>query len=102
MMLEFKKRFNTEQSCQEYLYKMRWPEGRNIRWKMILSKSSQQQLDLVIAVDMEFVTAEQLKEAIIEQVEEDLADKPHRYTGEILLDNGWITKEQLDIVLKEL
>lgn len=26
-MLEFKKRFNTEQSCQEYLYKMRWPEG---------------------------------------------------------------------------
>ena len=26
-MLEFKKRFNTEQSCQEYLYQMRWPEG---------------------------------------------------------------------------
>lgn len=26
-MLEFKKRFNTEQLCQEYLYKMRWPEG---------------------------------------------------------------------------
>lgn len=26
-MLEFNKRFNTEHSCQEYLYKMRWPEG---------------------------------------------------------------------------
>ncbi len=55
-----------------------------------------------IAVDMGFVTAEQLKEAITEQVEEDLADKPHRPTGKILLENGWITKEQFDIVLKEL
>src|SRR3989304_7767818 len=26
-MLEFNKRFITEHSCQEYLYKMRWPEG---------------------------------------------------------------------------
>lgn len=26
-MLEFNRRFNTEHSCQEYLYKMRWPEG---------------------------------------------------------------------------
>jgi nitrogen fixation protein len=55
-----------------------------------------------IAVDMEFVTAEQLKEAITEQVEEDLAGKPHRPIGQILLKNGWITKEQIDIVLKEL
>ncbi len=55
-----------------------------------------------IAVDMGFITAEQLKKAITEQVEDDLADKPHRYMGEILLENGWITKEQMDIVLKEL
>lgn len=26
-MLEFEKRFITEQSCQEYLYQMRWPKG---------------------------------------------------------------------------
>lgn len=26
-IFEFNKRFNTEHSCQEYLYKMRWPEG---------------------------------------------------------------------------
>ena len=26
-MLEFMKRFGTEESCREYLYKMRWPEG---------------------------------------------------------------------------
>ncbi len=55
-----------------------------------------------IAVDMGFVTAEQLKEAMVEQVEDDLADKPHRPIGKILLENGWITKEQFDFVLKEL
>ncbi len=54
-----------------------------------------------IAVDMGFITAEQLKEAITEQVEDDLADKPHRPIGEILLESGLITKEQIDIVLKE-
>ncbi len=55
-----------------------------------------------ITVDMGFITVKQLKEAVAEQVEDDLADKPHRFVGKILLDNGWITKEQLDIVLKEL
>ncbi len=55
-----------------------------------------------IAIDMGFVTAKQLKEAIIEQVEDDIADKPHRPIGKILLENGWITKEQIAIVLKEL
>ncbi len=55
-----------------------------------------------IAVDMGFVTAEQLKEAITEQVEEDLAGKPHRPIGKILLENGWMTEEQNDIVVKEL
>ncbi len=55
-----------------------------------------------IAIDMGFVTAKQLKEAIIEQVEDDIADKPHRPIGKILLENGWITKEQIAIVLNEL
>jgi hypothetical protein len=54
-----------------------------------------------IAVDMGFITAEQLKEAITEQVEDDLADKPHRLIGKILLENGWITDEQINIALKE-
>ncbi len=54
-----------------------------------------------IAVDMGFITAEQLKEAITEQVEDDLADKPHRPIGKILLESGLITKEQIHIVLKE-
>ncbi len=55
-----------------------------------------------IAVDMGFITEEQLKEAITEQVEDDLVDKPHRFIGKILLENGWITDEQIYIVLKEL
>ncbi len=55
-----------------------------------------------VAVDMEFITAEQLTEAITEQVEDDLADKPHRPIGEILLESGLITIEQIDIVLTEL
>ncbi len=55
-----------------------------------------------IAIDMGFVTAQQLKEAITEQVEDDIADKPHRPIGKILFENGWITKEQIAIVLNEL
>ena len=55
-----------------------------------------------IAIDMGFVTAKQLKEAIIEQVDDDIADKPHRPIGKILFENSWITKEQINIVLKEL
>ncbi len=55
-----------------------------------------------IAIDMGFVTAKQLKEAITEQVDDDIADKPHRPIGKILLENSWITKEKIAIVLKEL
>jgi len=55
-----------------------------------------------IAIDMGFVTAKQLKEAIIEQVEDDIVDKPHRPIGKILPENSWITKEQIAIVLNEL
>ncbi len=55
-----------------------------------------------IAVHMGFVTAKQLKEAIAEQVEDDLADKPHKSIGKILFEHGWITAEQINIVLNEL
>jgi hypothetical protein len=52
-----------------------------------------------IAVDMGFVTAEQLTEAIAEQAEDSLSNKPHRLIGSILSEHGWITNEQVDIVL---
>ncbi|MBO1225115.1 MAG: hypothetical protein JYX80_11875 [Candidatus Scalindua sediminis] len=55
-----------------------------------------------IAVDMGFVTEEQLKEAMVEQVEDNLSSHPHRFIGYILFENGWITNEQFDSVLNIL
>jgi hypothetical protein len=48
---------------------------------------------------MGFITAEQLTEAISEQAEDSLSNKPHRFIGYILYEHGWITNEQADIVL---
>jgi hypothetical protein len=55
-----------------------------------------------IAVDLGFVTPEQIKEALTEQIEDDLSSRPHRFLGQILLDKGWITEEQADILLDAL
>ena len=55
-----------------------------------------------IAVDMGFITAEQLKEALAEQAEDNLSKKPHRLIGNIFFRNGWMTGEQIDIALNEL
>ena len=51
-----------------------------------------------IAVDMEFVTAEQLTEALTEQAEDSLPNKSHRPIGNIFFKNGWITNEQINFV----
>ncbi len=55
-----------------------------------------------LAADMEFSTADQIKDALAEQMEDDLANKPHRLMGRILLDKGWIKPQQIDTVLNEL
>ncbi len=55
-----------------------------------------------IAVHMGFVTAKQLKQAMVQQVEDDIFNRPHRLIGEILLENGWITDEQINTVLNEI
>ncbi len=55
-----------------------------------------------IAVDMRFVTAEQLTEALAEQAEDSLSNKPHRLIGSILFENGWITRDQIDFVVLRL
>lgn len=55
-----------------------------------------------IAVKRGFVTKEQVKQALIEQVDDDLNDRPHRLIGEILFEKDWITWGQMDLVLKEL
>ncbi len=53
-----------------------------------------------VAVDKGFVTVKQLKQAMAEQIEDDISNKPHRLIGKILLDKGRITDKQIDIVLK--
>ncbi len=52
-----------------------------------------------IAVDMGFITAKQLKEALAEQAEDSLSNRHHRFIGYILSVHGWITNEQINIVL---
>jgi hypothetical protein len=51
-----------------------------------------------IAVDMRFVTAAQVTEALAEQAEDSLPNKPHRPIGNIFFNNGWITNEQINFV----
>jgi hypothetical protein len=55
-----------------------------------------------IAVKNNFISKDQLKEAIIEQLEDDLGGKEHRLIGAILFEKGFMTWEQVDRVLKEL
>jgi hypothetical protein len=56
----------------------------------------------MIAVDKGFVTPDQLKEALTEQADDNLSDRPHRLIGRIFFDKGWITDGQIDIVMNEL
>jgi hypothetical protein len=55
-----------------------------------------------IAVKNKFISKIQLKEAMIEQLEEDLSGREHRLIGAILFEKGWMTWDQVDSVLKEL
>jgi hypothetical protein len=52
-----------------------------------------------IAVEMGFITAEQLKEALSEQVDNYFSHKPYRLIGAIFLKKGWMTMAQIEIVL---
>ena len=55
-----------------------------------------------IAADKGFITVEQAKEALAEQMDDDLSNRPHRLIGRILLEKGWVTSYQIEIVLNEL
>jgi len=55
-----------------------------------------------VAVMLGFISEDQLKMAMNQQIEDDLHERPHRFLGEILLDNGWITHDELNIILDEL
>lgn len=55
-----------------------------------------------IAVEMSLVTPNQVKEALAEQLDDDLLNRPHRLIGRILLELGWMKPEQVELVLNEL
>ncbi len=56
----------------------------------------------MIAVSKGYVTADQLKEALTEQADDNISDRPHRLIGRIFFEKGWMTDEQIDLVLNEL
>ena len=55
-----------------------------------------------IAVEKGYVTPEQVKQAVSEQIDDDMADRPHRLIGRIFLDNGTMNPQQIEMVLQEL
>jgi hypothetical protein len=55
-----------------------------------------------IAADKGFITVDQAKEALAEQMDDDLSNKPHRLIGRILLEKRLLTSFQIEIVLNEL
>lgn len=54
-----------------------------------------------VAVERGFITPEQLKEALTDQVDEDLANKRHRLLGDILFERNCMTANQIEAVLDE-
>jgi hypothetical protein len=55
-----------------------------------------------IEVEKNFVTSEQVKQALLEQVEDNFAQKPHRQFGRIPLEKGWMNDQQVEAVLVEI
>lgn len=55
-----------------------------------------------IATEKGYVTPEQLKEALSEQVDDDLANRPHRLLGAIFFIRNWMTAKQIETVLNEM
>jgi hypothetical protein len=55
-----------------------------------------------IAVERGHVTHDQLKEALSEQVDDDLANRPHRNVGTIFFEKGLMTSKEIESVLDEM
>ncbi len=56
----------------------------------------------IIAVELGFISREQLMQALDEQVGDDLNRRSHRVLGAICFDRGWMTPQQIDIVLNTM
>jgi hypothetical protein len=55
-----------------------------------------------IAVSRKYVTLEQVQQALIIQVEDNIKGGKHRLLGDILLEKNWITDEQVKSILSEM
>jgi len=55
-----------------------------------------------IAVDMGYVADADVKAALSEQIDDDLAGRAHRLIGRIFLDKGLMSPTQIDTVMHEL
>jgi hypothetical protein len=55
-----------------------------------------------VAVHRKYATADQVKAAIMEQLDDDINGREHRLLGSILYDKGWITDDQIEAVLLEI
>ncbi len=51
-----------------------------------------------IVVGLGFISDKHLKEALNEQIEDKLANRPHRLIGRMLFEDGWISDEHINIV----
>jgi hypothetical protein len=56
----------------------------------------------MIAVNRGYITPKQLKEALAEQIDDDLANRPHRLLGKIFYKKNLMSLNQIDQVLDEL
>lgn len=55
-----------------------------------------------LAVEMGFITSDQLKQGLAEQVDDNLSNRPHRILGTIFFEHGWMTPGQVDMVLNQM
>lgn len=55
-----------------------------------------------LAVDMGYITEEQLKDALCLQVHENISGNKHRMLGTILFEKGWLSSDQVDTVMNSL
>lgn len=55
-----------------------------------------------IAVELGYLNIAQLKQALDEQVEDDLNARPHRVLGAICFVHGWMDPEQINMVLNRM
>ena len=55
-----------------------------------------------IAVSRKYVTLGQVQQALAIQIEDNVNGRKHRLLGDILLENNWITAEQVKSILAEI